>query len=348
VRCPCKLVDTYLFALLLLFGTGVFAVGQEANQSSNSGAAGNQPAHRLNSGAASAPDTDKPGQTLSYPGKTDQPLDVSLYCEALSRRITQPSALAHVCEFALSLGQRLPSVICSQETRRYRDFGLRGFRLQDVVTAQVTYEEGTEHYRDLAINGNPIKSSTPTLSAGWSTGEFASALLAVFSPLSQAEFKFKKNDVLRATPALVFEFQILRENNKLWQVGDAKTFPGYSGRLWVNQVNFHLMRLERGDIKVDVHSPIRQLISVIDYADVQLGDGTSFDVPVQSETVACHAANLTPCWRSVLVFRNWRKFAARSRILSDTEPQPVQTPKAGSEPKATLAEPTQGPSRQER
>lgn len=311
MRCPARLVGGCLFWVALLFLIGFSAAAQET-----------QP---------SAP-------TVS--SQPDQPLDVSSYCETLSKRTTQSAGLAHVCEFALSLSHRLPNVICSQETTRYEDSG-HGFRLQDVVTAQVSYEQGQERYKDMATNGKPIESATPDLAAGWSTGEFASALVGIFSPLSLAEFKFKKNEILRGTHTLVFEFHIAKLDNELWyvQAGDAKTYPGYSGQLWLNATTFHPMRLERGHIEVNPDFPIRQMESVIDYADVQLGDGSSFDLPVQSETVACHAANLKPCWRSVLKFRNWHKFATSTRILSDPEPPLDQAPKSGSTPSSAPAPP---------
>jgi hypothetical protein len=304
VRCPCRFVSSSVLWVVLLFLTGFSAAAQEAQPS-----------------------------TLTISSQPDQPLDVSSYCETLSKRTAQSAALAHVCQFALSLGQRLPNVTCSQETIRYEDSG-HGFRLQDVVTAQVSYERGQERYKEMATNGKPIESATPDLTAGWSTGEFASALVGIFSPLSLAEFKFKKNDMLHGTPALVFEFRIAKLDNELWyvQAGDAKTYPGYSGQLWINATTFHPIRLERGHIEVNADFPIRQMESVIDYADVQLGDGTSFDLPAQAETVACHAAKLKPCWKSVLKFRNWHKFATSTRILSDPEPPLEQAPKSGSTP----------------
>lgn len=322
MRCTRRLAVDCVFWLLLIFAIRLPASGGEAHPSTSD----------THDAAPLPPDSSHPDQS-----------EIASYCETLSKRTTQPAPLAHACEFALLLSRKLPNVICSQETTRYEDDGF-GFRSRDVVTAQVSYEQGQEHYKDMTTNGKPIESATPDLRAGWGTGDFASALVGVFSALSLAEFNFKKKDVLHATPALVFEFHVARLDNELWylQVGDAKTYPGYSGRLWINATSFHPMRLERGDIVVNADFPIRQIKSVIDYAEVQLGDGTSFDLPVQSETLACHAANLKPCWKSVLKFRNWHKFATSTRILSNFEPQSDQAPKAGSTP----VPPQQNPSKQ--
>lgn len=284
------------------------------------------------------------GQELSHPSSSEassKAQTLSSYCQAMTSTVSQSAAaLSQVCEFALSLERRLPSVICSQETKRYRDTGFSGLLLQDTVTAEVNYEHGKEQYRNLAINGKAIASDVPHRYTGWSTGEFASSLYDIFAPPSMAEFKFKKKEVVRATPTLVFQFHIKHENNPFWflEVGRAKVYPGYSGRLWIDEASSHLMRLEVGDIEVDRHFPLQRVSSIIDYAEIQLGDGTSFDLPVKSETVACGSAMRSSCTQNILKFSNWRKFVATARILSDAGSQPGQAMTMGYVPADTLAQ----------
>jgi hypothetical protein len=293
-----------------------------AQQSQPPSAATNAHDKQMSDPAPDAPEA--PFHAFNLP---DQEFSIPRYCDFISRGVKEPAALSQVCQFALSLDERLPNVICSQETKRYKSGGLLNkgeMKLQDVVTAQVSYEAGKEHYKDLAVNGKLIHSSAPNLRAAWSTGEFASALLDVFSPRSQASFKFEKTDALNSTPALVFDYEIAPENNELWhvEVGDLEMFPGYGGRIWINPATQHLMRLERGDIKTAATSPVRHLESTIDYADVALGDGSSFTLPVASETEACRGPSQPPCWRSELSFKNWHKFTAKTRILTGDEPSP--------------------------
>jgi VWFA-related protein len=318
VGCHRKFAKLYVFLLLLFIATAVLAGGQEARQSPS----------------------------------------ISSYCDTLASNASQSAALSQVCQFALTQGQQLPNVICSQETTRYRKGEHGGLKLQDVVTAEVSYADGKERYRNVALNGVPMESGVPTLSAGWSTGEFGGALHDVFAPQSMAEFKFSRKEVLRSTPVLIFEFHVKQQNNSLWhlQVGTARTFPGYSGSVWVNEATAHLMRLEMGNVEVEDAFPLKLVNSVIDYADVQLGDGTSFDLPVKSETLACRQVNNKSCapekfgmlacgeangrfcFQNVLKFGNWRKFAATARILSDAGSQISPAPTVGYVPADTLAQ----------
>jgi VWFA-related protein len=313
----CEFVQRDVFLILLLFATAGFACGQDARPSPS----------------------------------------ISSYCDALAGKTSQSAALSQVCQFALSVDEQLPNVICSQETTRYKKGEHGGFKLQDVVTAEVSYTDGKEHYRNVTLNGVPMESGVPTQAAGWSTGEFGSALHDIFAPQSMAEFKFDRKDLLRSAPVLIFQFHVKQRNNSLWhlQVGTFKSFPGYSGSVWVDEATSHLVRMEMGNIEIEDSFPLRLVNSVIDYADVQLGDGTSFDLPVKSETLACRqldrdSCSITDvgascannkgkfCFQNVLKFGNWRKFGARARILSDANAQAPQTMTTGYVPAGTQAQ----------
>ena len=60
----------------------------------------------------------------------------------------------------------------------------------------------------------------------------------------------------------------------------------------------------------------------IDYSEVPIGDLDTFLLPSRSETNVCdrHNSGLS-CGKNVVVFDDCRKFAAKSRILTDN-PQP--------------------------
>jgi len=62
--------------------------------------------------------------------------------------------------------------------------------------------------------------------------------------------------------------------------------------------------------------PITRAKTVIDYADVPLGDGSTFILPSKSEVETCSGAEGSECAHNVVRFRNWHKFRAKTRILS--------------------------------
>ncbi|MGO9083856.1 MAG: VWA domain-containing protein [Candidatus Sulfotelmatobacter sp.] len=255
----------------------------------------------------------------------DPDWEIKPYCSAIAGLAEHSPALAELCRFALSLPRKMPNVICNLETRRYwRAFDIAH---RDVVTAAVSYEDGEEYYSNIKIDGNPENASSGALNSSWSMGELASILQMVFAPLSDAEFRFDKEVKLHSIPALVFEYRVEQSSNELYYShaqylsGRGVTFfPAYRGKVWLDKSNFHLMRMERETADMPNWFPITRATTMIDYADVPLGDGTDFVLPGKSEIEICSGGEGAECAHNVIRFKNWHKFRAKTRILSTEEP----------------------------
>lgn len=247
-------------------------------------------------------------------------LEVKPYCDAIASRAEHPEALGALCHFSLSLPRKMPNVICDLETRRH----WRAYNIahKDIVTATVAYSDGQEHYSNLRIDGNVADPSSPSLNSSWSMGELASTLQMVFSPVSNAEFRFSKEVKLSSMPALVFEFRVEQSRNELYYLhafyssGWGTTlFPAYHGRIWINKSNFNLMRIEKETADMPHWYPISRATTLIDYSDVPLGDGSSFVLPNKSEIETCESGEMSECAHNVVRFKDWHKFRAKTRIL---------------------------------
>jgi len=255
----------------------------------------------------------------------DEPEGVAAYCQGLARGKAQSAALEAVCEFSLSLRWKLPNVICDQETKRYQK-GMEGEVVdQDTIKAKVRYESGREQYSQITKDGKPVQSAVLDSSGAWSEGEFATGLRTIFLPRTAAKFTFTKQDVLRSTQVLVFDFRVERKNNLSWflkALSGVTTFPGYRGRLWINKSNLKLMRLERRAAEIAADFPIQQVNTVIDYGDVDLADGTSFVLPMRALNLTCPTVSSSHCGHNELTFKHWQKFAARARVLTGEDTPP--------------------------
>jgi hypothetical protein len=258
------------------------------------------------------------------PPPIDPDSEINPHCAAVTNGVAHSQALAELCRFTLSLPRKMPNVIGDQETRRnWRAYNTAH---KDVVTAMVTYADGQEHYDRIKINGSPAAASSDALNSSWSMGEFASILQMIFSPMSDAEFRFSTEIKLNSIPALLFEFRVEETNNQMYYLhafypnGSGTTlFPAYRGKLWLNQSNFQLMRMEKETADMPKWFRITRAKTVIDYADVPLGDGSSFVLPGKSEIEVCQRAEGSECAHNVVRFRNWHKFRAKTRILSTEE-----------------------------
>lgn len=254
-----------------------------------------------------APGPNSPATLALAAAKELEEIDVLKYCTVLAASQEHSSSLAAVCEFVLSLRKKLTNIICDRETKRYwtPDAGTDTVERSDVITVNVTYRDGQEFDNDVRVNGRPVSGNASGLSGSWSHGEFATMLAAVFTPSSKAQFHCSRETKLHSIPALVFDFKVAAQNNRLYFLDsrDKVWFPEYKGQIWIDARTSALLRLEL-ETAHTLHYPIRRAKDDIEYSNLVLGDGTRMVLPTNSKALICSAS----CTRIVTEFKNWHKF----------------------------------------
>ncbi len=240
---------------------------------------------------------------------------IAAYCRSLALGNARPKALQSVCQFSLSVQPKLPNYICDEKLQRWSpDPG----RLPEMVEAEVAFVDGRESYSNVRINGK----SSPTMSSPGnvgisSAGEFGTQLRNLFAPENKAKFKFRKEVNLNAKPALLFAFEIMEGENrsfKVWTIDGTTTRPGYNGSMWVDKSTLRPLRMEMASRPLRSQTGVFHHVSFdTDYREVDLADGSTFLLPHKANVNACLSASM--CFRNKLEFSNWRKFAAKSKII---------------------------------
>src|SRR5262249_14495227 len=136
---------------------------------------------------------------------------------------------------ALEFTEGLPSYYCQEVMSRYQSESKpANWHALDVVTVNLVYEHGKEEYRDLAINGKPVKKSMEEMEGAWSTGEFGTVLIDLFSPATAAEFNYRREARIAGLTAKVYAFDVEREHSH-WTIhmGSQIFNPPYSGSVWI-------------------------------------------------------------------------------------------------------------------
>ncbi len=234
------------------------------------------------------------------------------YCAWLPTEIPHSEALRGVCEFAISLPQKMPNFVCDQETSRYRG---ESKVPRDLITASVRYEDGNETYSGIRLNGKTAPSAVTQSPGLWSTGEFGTNLRAIFNLRNSAAFGFLREAQLGARAAWIFTYQIAHQNDPLWRLhgADEVLAPPYGGELWVDQKNGDLLRFQSTAEEIPPTFPMQSADLLTDYDDVSFGDGTAFVLPVTA-TVATRFRG-EEATRNVVQFRNCQKFRAKTHIV---------------------------------
>jgi hypothetical protein len=232
-------------------------------------------------------------------------------CDSLAPDIPQADALRNVCEYAVTVPQRMPNFTCQQETSRL----LSGSHVEaDTITGVVTYEDGKESYTDVKRNGRPVGSTAP-LQGAWSAGQFGSDLQSIFDGRNKVEFHFAGEKKIEGRQAWEFTYRIAHQSVPLWRlhVQNQMVAPPYYGKLWIDQQAGVILRLQVKASEIPRSFPIRNAKLEINYEDVLFTDSTRFVLPVKSELNSRESTGISA--RNIQRFQNCRKFRATSRIV---------------------------------
>jgi hypothetical protein len=231
-------------------------------------------------------------------------------CDSLTPDTPHSDALRKVCLYAMTLPLLMPNFTCEQKTSRYFDD-----QAADVVTANVTYEDGRESYQDIKLNGHPITDAKLLSPGTWSTGQFGGDVRDLFDTSNTVSFQFVSERKLDGRRVVTFQYQVAHQDVPMWRlhVQDQVLAPPYNGQLRIDEDTGILLQLQLAATKLSRNFPMSSADLQIDYEDVLFADGTSFVLPLKSEVNSSdHKGRRN---RNVLEFRNCHKFRATAHIV---------------------------------
>ena len=216
---------------------------------------------------------------------------------------------------ALDFTETLPNYVCQERMARYQsDTQPVSFQAIDLVSAEVVYENGKEDYRNITVDGKAVKKSMEETGGSWSTGEFGTVLIDLFSPATAADFHFRRDSRAGSVLAKMYDFDVARQNSH-WSVhaGSQMYVPAYSGAVWIDPKTSRVLRIEMEAKNMPGDFPLDHVESATDYEYIRLGDAQQYLLPVHSETLSCQrSSNL--CAKNIIDFRNYHKYTGESNI----------------------------------
>jgi len=219
---------------------------------------------------------------------------------------------------AFEFSQNLPNFICKEVMARYSQRGRDQMPL-DVVSAEIIYDQGKETYRNVKIDDRPTAASLEEISGSWSTGEFASTLLSLFAPETNARFRSGGATTISGVTAQVYDFDVSKANSRWMVRAESQTLvPAYKGSVWIDPSTARVLRVEMQAHNIPPDFPMDTIESAVDYSYVLIG-GKSFLLPVHAESLGCPRA-AGGCSHNIIDFRNYHEFRVDVKI------GPVQHP----------------------
>ena len=215
-------------------------------------------------------------------------------------------------DVAFEFSQKLPNFICQEIMSRFTQRGREPEMSLDVVSADVIYDDTHETYRNVKINDRPTDRGMQEIGGSWSTGEFASTLLELLHPDTQAQFRSGGASSISGFSAQVYDFTVQRENSHwLVQSGSQTLTPAYGGSVWVDPKTARVLRIEM-QARLPSDFPMDTVESAVDYSYVWIG-GMSVLLPVHAESLGC-GRGTSECRHNIIDFRNYHEFKADIKI----------------------------------
>lgn len=217
-------------------------------------------------------------------------------------------------EAAFEFNEKLPAFICDEFVRRYESKTLKPeWKLRDRVQVELAYTKGKEEYRNIRLNGKPLKRGTPEDSGSWSTGDFGSTLMSIFESTRREDFRLRGDSEEAGIKARVYDFSVPKERSQ-WTIRYGYAVkPAHEGSLWIDPDSARVLRIELSSRRLPANYEIDKVEMTVDYDWVDIA-GTRYLLPVRSENLACFRGTLT-CTKNEIEFKNYRKFEVESQVL---------------------------------
>jgi hypothetical protein len=263
--------------------------------------------------AAAAPVTE--ARTAPPVLPTDHPAIARRDDDQPVRRPVGDPLINKATEAALDFTEGLPNYVCQEMMARYQSLTRpANWQALDVVGAAVVYDHGKEDYRDVTVNGKPLKKGLNQVEGAWSTGEFGTMLIDLLSPATNAEFHYRREERTAGVSTKVYDYSVKRENSH-WQItmGSQTYRPPYKGAIWIDPATARVLRIEMQASGFPDDFPTDHVESAMDYQFTRLGDTKQYLLPVHAETLSCQRGS-DFCSHNVIDFRNYHKYSGESTI----------------------------------
>jgi hypothetical protein len=218
---------------------------------------------------------------------------------------------------ALEYSATLPNYLVQQMTTRYQsDRPKSGWQALDIVTADLTYQDGRESYKNIKVGNKSVNTSMEEIPGTRSTGEFSTLLEQLFEP-GVTKFRTGGQDTIHNRPAYVYSFEVTRELSR-WRIEAPSQlyYPATKGSVWIDKETSRVLRIEQQGKAMPALFPFDTIEATVDYDFIRLGTTGPYLLPVESEVLSCQRGT-SICSRNKIEFRNYRKFGAETSITFD-------------------------------
>jgi hypothetical protein len=210
----------------------------------------------------------------------------------------------------------LESFVCNERMTRYKG-SLSGDKAHqiDIVTARVSFENGTERYTDVRQN-RQLRSSISVVPGAWSEGEFGTLLRQTQMLLLTEPASFLRDSHLDGTATAVYAFEVPEEDSP-WdlEVGGEHYRIPFRTEVSVSQSSGQILDIERTSTEMPPQTHISEMRWSVSLAPVDL-NGRTWLLPKSGEYAVLYEESGRREW-NLLSFSDYHRYGSEVAVRFD-------------------------------
>lgn len=240
---------------------------------------------------------------------------------AILAAVPQPALSDDVLSKARTANQNLysslQSFVCHERIERFRG-PLNGETAKslDTVTANLSFENGVEHYSDVRQNTHP-RGSLSNLAGAWSEGEFGTLLLQTETLLKTQPVWFQSLATLDGVATAIYRFDVPKDISP-WDLevdGRHYRLP-FRTDVWISTETGEILRIARTSLAIAAETRISALEWNVTLDRVEL-NGKQWLLPKTGEYSVLYDQSNQREW-NLMNFSDYRRYGSEVALRFDT------------------------------
>lgn len=215
-----------------------------------------------------------------------------------------------------SLYSSLQSFVCHERIERFRGpLNAETARPLDTVTANLSFENGVEHYSDVRQNARP-RGSLSNLTGAWSEGEFGTLLLQTESLLKTQPVFFQAFAALGQVATAVYRFDVPEEISP-WdlEVGGQHYRLPFRTDVWISTATGEILKIARTSQSIAPQTRISALEWKVTLEPVEI-NGKQWLLPKTGEYAVLYDQSNRREW-NLMNFSGYRRYGSEVALRFD-------------------------------
>jgi hypothetical protein len=216
-----------------------------------------------------------------------------------------------------NLYSNLQSFVCHERIERFQGrLNAETGRPIDIVTADLSFENGVEHYSDVRQNTRP-RTSLSNLAGAWSEGEFGTLLLQTETLLRTQPISFQAFATLGGTPTALYSFEVPQDVSP-WdlEVGGRHYRLPFRTDVWISTATGEIVKIARTSLAIAAETRISVLEWKVTLEPVEI-NGKQWLLPKTGEYSVLYDQSNRREW-NLMNFSNYRRYGSEVALRFDT------------------------------